>query len=269
MPKVTTFIVTAAVILTVIAGREFTLGSSFAKYPGKINGSSTTDPVFSFGDRNRKVVALTFDADMTPHMKQMLKLGQVKSWYNSKVIDILKQTNTPATLFLTGMWAQIYSDAVKQFSLDPLFELGNHSYSHPAFSINCYKLSVIKSSAQKSKEINDTQVILNQLTGKAPILFRFPGGCFAKDDLSLVKSLGLTVIGWDVSSTDAFSNDTNRIINHVVSSVKNGSVVVFHLQGGPFAPKTAEALPKIIAKLKEKGFAFVKVSDLISSIPGK
>ncbi len=62
---------------------------------------------------------------------------------------------------------------------------------------------------------------------------------------------------------DGFQKDKNKIVRNVVSKVKPGSIVVLHMMGGPNAPKTAEALSIIIEKLKDKGYQFVKVSDLL------
>ncbi|WP_161882041.1 polysaccharide deacetylase family protein [Deinococcus alpinitundrae] len=53
-------------------------------------------------------VALTFDADMTPGMEGELRSGKVKSFDNEAVVRVLEETRTPATFFLTGMWAQVY-----------------------------------------------------------------------------------------------------------------------------------------------------------------
>jgi peptidoglycan/xylan/chitin deacetylase (PgdA/CDA1 family) len=65
-----------------------------------------------------------------------------------------------------------------------------------------------------------------------------------------------------VASGDAFGTNAKKIINHVESSVRNGSIVVFHLHGAPFAPKTAEALEPIIKYLKQQNYKFVTVSEL-------
>lgn len=214
------------------------------------------------GERDKKIVALTFDADMTPKMKKELDGGKVKSWYNQKVIDILRENKVPATLFLTGMWIEEYPKEAKSLAEDPLFELGNHSYSHPAFQINCYTLGLIPDSKDK-EEITKTQKLLFNLTGKENKLFRFPGGCYSKTDLNIVNSLGLTVVGWDTVSGDSFNRNTNKIISNVLGKVQNGSIVVMHMHGGTNAPKTGDALPEIIKGLRAKGFTFVKVSDLI------
>src|SRR5580693_2899944 len=66
---------------------------------------------FDHASTSEKLVALTFDADMTPGMLRELKSGKVASWYNEKVIEVLRQQQVPANLFLTGLWIEAYSAA--------------------------------------------------------------------------------------------------------------------------------------------------------------
>jgi peptidoglycan/xylan/chitin deacetylase (PgdA/CDA1 family) len=223
------------------------------------------DYVISSGSRDKKVVALTFDADMTPSMKKELEDGKVESWYNEKVVQILTNERVPATIFLTGLWMETYPKIVKELAANPLFELGNHSYSHPTFLRICYGLTYIPDSEDK-KEVEKTQELLKDATGLDNYLFRFPGGCFEKSDATIVHNLGLDIIGWDVKSDDGSSASTIRIINNVLRKTKNGSIILMHLHGGSIAPNTDEALLPIIKGLKEKGYSFVKVSDLIGNL---
>jgi hypothetical protein len=70
--------------------------------------SASADARLSFDHAatTQKIVVLTFDADMTPGMLRELKSGKVASWYKEKVIEALRQQQTPATLFLTGLWIE-------------------------------------------------------------------------------------------------------------------------------------------------------------------
>ncbi len=222
------------------------------------------DEVVLNGPRTEKKVALSFDADMTFGMQNDLMTGRVKSYYNQKVIEVLSKNNVPATLFISGLWAESYPDETKKLAGNPLFEIGNHSYSHPGFTNPCFNLSPV-SEAKKFEEIKKTQDLLEKLTGVKPKLFRFPGGCYKKSDLNLTKSLGLTVVHWDVVGRDAFGKSKDEIINAVKKNVKQGSIIVLHLNGNKNAPFTAEALPEVINYLKENGYNFVKVSEIISS----
>jgi peptidoglycan/xylan/chitin deacetylase (PgdA/CDA1 family) len=231
--------------------------------------ASTAPPAsFDHAATSQKIVALTFDADMTPGMLRELKNKRVKSWYNDKVIAVLRQDKVPATLFLTGLWIETYSDAVKDLAADPLFELGNHSYSHGAFHSPCYGLFPIPESRQAA-EVQKTDDLLKRYAVSYKKYFRFPGLCSDAQTLRTVEDQGYTVIGGDVDGADAFEKSPKWVASDVVSHVHPGSIVVLHMHGGPNAPATADALPDIITRLRSEGYSFVKVSDLLKLPPGE
>ena len=231
-------------------------------YDKRTVDDKSTNVIFH-GPRDKKRIALTFDAEMTDKMKKDLLSGKVKSSYNKAIIDILRKTNTKATLFLTGMWIELYPDAVRDLSNDPLFELGSHSYADNSFHGFCYGLKQIPSTL-KIEEIGAAEKLLREHAGIDNRLFRFPGGCYTPDDVKLVNQADDTIVHWDVTGADGFNKNTEQIIHNVIDNVQNGSIIILHMNGAPTAPKTADALPAIIKTLKEKGFEFVKVSELLN-----
>ncbi|WP_407542864.1 polysaccharide deacetylase family protein (plasmid) [Deinococcus radiomollis] len=214
------------------------------------------------GPRTLRRVALTFDADMTPGMEKALQTGKVKTYDNVAVRQILRATHTPATFFFTGMWAETYPKSAREIAQDALFEVEDHSYDHPGFEQPCYGLGNIPE-AHKAANIELAQAAIFRVTGVKPRYFRFPGGCEHPQDLTLVRSLGLIPLGWDVVSGDAGQSDARIIVRNVLQQARNGSIIVMHSHGGK-APATALALPAIIAGLKARGLTFVKVTDLLS-----
>lgn len=210
----------------------------------------------------QKVVALTFDADMNPKMLRKLQDHTVASWYNKAVIDELVADKIPATLFLTGMWIEAYATTTTELSSNPLFEIGNHSYSHPAFSSPCYNMRTTTESGD-AYQISKTDQLLSKYAPHYSKLFRFPGLCYDTDDLKAATNVGYSVIGGNVLGGDGFQMSADAIVSNVVNKVRPGSIVVLHMMGGPNAPKTAEALPMIIQKLTKEGYSFVTVSDLL------
>ncbi len=218
--------------------------------------------VIEHGSRNIKRVALTFDADMTPAMATLLKRKIVKSWYNKPIKDILDKENVKATIFLGGLWSKTYPKEAWDLAHDPLLEIGNHSYNHYAFAKGCYKLGEIKNEETKD-EVEAAQKAILETTGLVAKYFRFPGGCYEDIDVKTIAKLGLKIVHWDVVANDGFNNDANSIVRKVLSGVQNGSIVVFHIHDGPYAPKTHEALIKIIPELKKRGFEFVTISEML------
>jgi peptidoglycan/xylan/chitin deacetylase (PgdA/CDA1 family) len=231
-------------------------------------GSSGQPSSFDHAATDQKLVALTFDADMTPGMLSELKSRRVASWYNEKVIETLRREQVPATLFLTGLWIEAYPAATKELSADPLFELGNHSYSHGAFHSPCYRLFPIPE-AKQAAEVQKTDDLLGKYAASHKKYFRFPGLCSDAKAVKVVESQGYAVIGGDVDGADAFVNSPKWIASDVVANVRPGSIVVLHMHGGPNAPGTALALPEIIKRLRSEGYTFVKISDLLKFPPGE
>lgn len=189
-------------------------------------------------------VALTFDACS----------GIRRPSLDADVQSVLTRMEVPATIFVSGSWAERAPGLVRELAENPLFEIGNHSYSHPHLTrLNDERLM---------EEIQWTQDVLFRLTGKTPRLFRAP---FGEVDDRLVRGaalLGLRTIQFDVESGDPDPHVTrDRMISWVVRKSKSGSIVVMHINRK--GRHTAEALPDIIRALRSRGFELVKVSDLL------
>lgn len=240
------------------------LGCLLAALLGVAHGLSPSldaSGIVTNGPRTAREVALTFDADMTPAMERELHSGQVRSFYNAEVVQALESTHTPATFFLTGMWAQVYPQQAHALADFPGFEIENHSYDHPSFSQPCYGLAPLPQ-AQKIGDIQRAQAAIRAATGVTPHYFRFPGGCARADDVKLAQAQGLKVVHWDVVGGDVNQPDPRRITQQVLNRVKPGSIVVLHVSGG-HAPATGQALPTIIAGLRARGYTLVTVRDLL------
>ncbi len=211
---------------------------------------------------SQRVVALTFDLDMTPSMLAEVRAGT--SWFNTDALSYLRAQDVHATFFMTGLWAEVYPSLARQLAEDRSFEVANHSYSHPAFHLPCYRLGGVGRAAQ-AKQIQMAQQSITWVTGVTPRYFRFPGGCYDRQALDLVHAAGLIPIQWDVNSIDAFNAHPEQISATVLSGVKPGSIVIMHLQAGANAPATGGALRRIVPALKQRGYKFVTVGELLKA----
>ncbi len=234
-------------------------------YDNRTIGTISANVIFH-GPRDKKQVALTFDAEMTDGMKANLLSGRVQSSYNKKIINILNQTQTRATLFLTGMWIELYPKETEELAKNPLFELGSHSYADASYYGFCYGLKQIPSTL-RIEDIGATEKLLRKHAHIDNRLFRFPGGCYTPDDVKLVNEANDTIVHWDVAGADGFNTNTYQIIHNVIDNTQNGSIIILHMNGAPTAPMTAEALPEIISTLNKRGFEFVKVSTILGMPP--
>ena len=209
-------------------------------------------------------MALTFDSNMTDGMLAKLNRHQVASYDNREAIDELDRLGVPATMFLAGKWIERYPDETRRLAADPLFELASHSYAHRAFHTPCYGLGAI-GQAEMAGDVERSERLLAQFTDHPTRYFRFPGGCYDRRALQAIATTGVEVIQFDVASGDAFGHSVPAIVDRVLGSVRNGSIVVMHITDGDTAPLTASALPPIVEELRARGYELVRVSTLLSA----
>lgn len=201
------------------------------------------------GDRALPFVALTFDVGQTPDNP---------AGFDTGIVAALVEHEAPATFFLGGDWMRTHIAETRTLDGIPLFELGNHSWSHS----DMRELS----EAQLSAEVVRTQNMMYQITGHQTVLFRYPSGWYNDLALSVVAYHGLYSIQWDVVTADPVPDNTaENILKLVTQRVDRGSIIVMHANGRGW--HTAEALPLIIEYLRGEGLCLVRISQLIGLEP--
>ena len=200
---------------------------------------------------------------MTQAMLTQVRAGRRSLGYDPRIVRLLRESGTPATIFMTGLWPEAHPFAARALARDPLFEIENHSWDHAAFAPPCYGLPGVRPKAAKAAEIGRAAQALTRLTGSSPRYFRFPGGCHRAADLRLVAALGQRPVQWDVVSGDAYLRDPAAVARRTLAGVRPGSIVVMHLVGAPNAPATAAALRTILPELRARGLRPVKLARLL------
>ncbi|ANP50204.1 peptidoglycan/xylan/chitin deacetylase (PgdA/CDA1 family) [Streptomyces griseochromogenes] len=240
---------------------------SATRTPVLTPGPGHLTPVFEHGPRTLgKTVALTFDADMTAGQGPRAATGE--HFDNPGLIGTLRTLKVPATIFMTGRWAEEYPAQARSLGHDPQFEVANHSYSHYAFTDDCYGLPTIGADRMKS-DVERAYAAIRKAGVPNPLpYFRFPGGCYDHQALRALSGIGVTAVQWDVVSGDAFATDADAVARQVLDGVKPGSVVIMHCTRSA-APTTERVVRTIVPELRKQGYRFVKVSDLIGETNGQ
>ena len=189
-----------------------------------------------FEKKNRKVVALTFDDGPNPAT-------------TNQALDTLSKYGIKATFFVLGKNVSGNEEILKRMKADG-HVIGNHSWSHPVLS----KLSL----DEAKKQITDTEDALTKVLGSSSKLMRPPYGAITDD---IRNSLDLSFIMWDVDSLDWKSKNEASILTEIQREVKNGSIILMH----DIHAETVNALPKVIDYLKEQGYEFVTVPEMLHS----
>jgi peptidoglycan/xylan/chitin deacetylase (PgdA/CDA1 family) len=130
-------------------------------------------------------------------------------------------------------------------------EIIGHSWSHS----NLTKLS----RNQIKDEIVDTNNLIESVTGLCPNIYRPPFGEVNENVKKVSEELGAVILYWSVDSRDWQSKDANKVCEIVFNEVKDGSVILCH----DLYASTYEAMQTVIPGLKDRGYQFVTVSELI------
>ncbi|WP_159774139.1 polysaccharide deacetylase family protein [Streptomyces sp. HM190] len=227
-------------------------------------GPAGLAPVFEHGprDRGEKTVALTFDADLTEEQGARAAAGE--RFDNPRLIATLRRLKVPATVFMTGRWAEEYPIQARSIGRDPLFEVANHSYGHRAFSAGCRGLPTLAAD-RVAADVERAYTAFRAAGVADPMpYFRFPGGCYDRRALRALSASGVTAVQWDVAGGDTAATDPAAVAREVLERVRPGSVVVLHCVRST-APVTERAVRMIVPALRERGFRLVKVSELVGA----
>lgn len=204
------------------------------------------------GDRKSDEVALTF----TVGYRLDPAVG---------IIELLRSRRVAATIFMSGVVldrpatrapADRLLDIIERSP--ELFQLGQHGYA-------ATELTELEADEIEMEVLQAERTIGEHATADLRPYFSPPGGAWSPTALEILGRLGYTTsVLWDVDPLDwmppADGGPTaDQIVDRVLGDIQGGSIVLLHLGGW----NTAEALPRILDGLAERGYRTVTVADLL------
>lgn len=209
-----------------------------------------------------KVAALTFD---------LCELATVTTGYDAAIINFLRRERIPATLFIGGKWMRTHAARTRRLMAEPLFEIGNHAWTHGNFGImgpDRMREQIFRTQAQyellRAEALRDAASEGRSMPDIPPVptLFRLPYGRCSDQALKLLADAGLRVIQWDVVAEAAADNSRPGLAGEVARRVRPGSILLFHAN---LVPKGSAALLEgTVRNLQRHGYRFVTVRELLS-----
>ena len=123
---------------------------------------------------------------------------------------------------------------------------------------------VLKSYGFVAEELEKTNELITQAGYEGEIHFRPPYG---KKLFSLpyyLSNKNITTVTWDVAPETYLEKNASAsdISEYVVQNTKPGSIILLHVMFKSRSNSLA-AVPLIVKQLKDKGYRFVTVSELI------
>ena len=195
--------------------------------------------------------------------------------YTGEMLDALKRYGVKATFFLIGQNAERYPGLVRRIWNEG-HEIGSHSFTHP-------NMGAI-SPQQAELELTATQRVFQALLHRSTLLFRPPYNADAEpnsreevDPIMYASKLNYVVVGeyidpqdWNTEALDEHGVSHRRTAEEMLQSVlvqlneEKGSSILLH-DGGGDRSETVRLIPMLITALRQRGYKFVTVSDLIGS----
>ncbi len=234
----------AVIAGTVAAGSTITYG---------IHGRSASvfGPSVYHGNRRRRSMALTFDDG--------------PSEGSLALIEYFASENIKATFFQCGMNVERHPKIARAIAAAG-HELGNHTYSHARLCPRIgWKLN-LRSPANIYNELVRTQEAISLATGIVPTLFRAPYGMRWYGLSAAQKRLHLLGVMWTVIGHD-WEWPASAITEFVIQRASPGGIICLH-DGRDIRPNAdlsdmLSSVKQIVPALKERGYAFETVSQLI------
>jgi chitin deacetylase len=190
-------------------------------------------------NNSEKVVALTFDDGPWPDN-------------TTQILDVLRENNIKATFFVVGQAVQAFPQLLQQVVKEG-HAIGNHTWSHSYHNF---------SPEGAKNEIERTAAIVYETTGVKTSLFRPPGGFMHNGVVDYAKQRDYAIVMWSADSNDYRRPPVPTFLHSVLSSTGPGGIILMH-DGGGDRTQTVKALPELIADLKQQGYRFVTVAELL------
>jgi len=183
------------------------------------------------------------------------------SEYTPQILDILGEKHVPATFFVIGLNAEQYASTLER-EYGEGHTIGNHSYSHP---------NIAKDSQQVADlELNTTQRLIEHYVGRGTKLFRPPYNADSEPQthdeivpIARAQEMGYITIAESIDPRDWERGITaKKILDEVLEQKDQGHLILLH-DGGGDRTATIQALPQIIDTLREQGYEFVPLEQLM------
>ena len=201
-------------------------------------------------DTKERVIALTFDDG--PWDKT-----------TEQILDILDENGAKATFFVLGSRIDEGPEmaALVKREYDSGHQVCTHTYSHASEGAG-YDLGLMSHEARVEDVTKGHKAIEKATNAKCNQMFRAPGGNFSPTTAASISPYFTYEVGWTLDTLD-WQKPGAEAIEEALLTASPGDIVLMH-DGGGNREQTVEALRTALPKLKEKGYQFVTVEELLS-----
>jgi peptidoglycan/xylan/chitin deacetylase (PgdA/CDA1 family) len=205
--------------------------------------------IIAWGSANIRANFFLKSTSHLPKGKLAITFDDGPSEQTEEFLDYLKSKNVPATFFVIGKNIAGNEDVLKRIVSEG-HTIGNHSYAHDYMFASRGKNRV-------QKDMTLCSELIEQTTGKKPLLFRPPFGVTTPTLAKAIKKMGVQSIGWTIRTHDGVQQDSGIIERNLFKKELSGAIVLFHDTN----LNSLEVLDKLITRTAELGIEIVSLQE--------
>lgn len=182
--------------------------------------------------------------------------------FTAQILDTLAAEGIKASFGMTGHWAEANPELVQRM-VNEGHHLINHSWSHPSFTGRSTSSASLPYE-QRVEELRSTENLIRDLTGvELQPYFRPPYGDYDDSVLIDLAANGYTVnVMWTIDTLGWNGLTAEQINQRVWDGLAPGAIILMHVGS---QSQDAVALPEMIAGLRDRGYSFAAVDDLVEA----
>ncbi len=206
---------------------------------------------YNVNSNGDKVIALTFNDG--PWDKQ-----------TDEILIILEHNDAKATFFTVGQCISGHEKELQR-AASMGCEIGTHTWDRAEGSGQGVSLIKMSTDERKQEVQKGLEAIKNATGQEASTIFRCPGGNFDTSVATDLEGIVTAEIGWNVDTTD-WKKPGADVIAQRIQSAGPGNIILMH-DGGGDRSQTVEGLRQALPKMKEQGYSFITVQELLEKYP--
>lgn len=215
-------------------------------------GVAPTGVITSFSAAGSQAV-LTLDACGGPN----------GSDYDQRLIEALRRTTTPATLFINQRWARTNPITTQELIDDPLFEIANHGTRHQALSVSgrsAYGLPGTASLRKAYHEVVDNFDFFRATYGSTLKHFR-PGSAHSDEVAAeMVTMLGHKLVNFSINA-DGGATYSAEQVRQTMAATSPGDIIIGHFNRP--GSGTAAGMEAALAEAAQRGIEWTTLAETI------
>jgi len=179
------------------------------------------------------------------------------------ILDTLSETETPATMFAMGWWADQHPSILERMVEDD-YQIGSHGYE-------AIELTE-RPDGEVIQDVRDASTAIEHATEASPAPY-FTAFAAATNERvrALVAEEGYLPVSATLLTADWKEDATEDMVyDRIMDGVEDGTIVELHLDAPASAESTGRALPRVITDLRALGYRFVSIPEMAEPcVPGE